>query len=276
MRKLPQRRPAPGLGAPLGPSQVWRTVELGPDRVEIPLTPTTIQGLDRAGAGFFQLGPDGVETPPPNPSRPAVVESLSPDRYKVQFTASVQLRDKLERLLALMRSEVPDGDLATIIEKAVTEKLERLEARRYATTSAPRKELGDTDTSPTSRHIPAAARRAVRERDGNRCGYVDERGRRSAKKALARPAPSPSGIAARGWNAVVPQRARSAWPGPPTKMTHTEAARASRSFCWRLDAESRSWTERSPENREQSRHVVVDTAFLAGSRLGASLAWSLQ
>src|SRR3990172_772833 len=182
MRKLPQRRPAPGLGAPLGPSQVWRTVELGPDRVEIPLTPTTIQGLDRAGAGFFQLGPDGVETAPPNPSRPAVVESLSPDRYKVQFTASVQLRDKLERLLALMRSEVPDGDLATIIEKAVTEKLERLEARRYATTSAPRKELGDTDTSPTSRHIPAAVLRAVRERDGNLCRYVDERGRRCSER----------------------------------------------------------------------------------------------
>ena len=110
------------------------------------------------------------------------MEPLSPDRYKVQFTASAQLRDKLERLTALMRSEVPDGDLAAIIEAAVTEKLERIEARRYATTSAPRKELGDTDTSPTSRHIPAAVRRAVRERDGNRCGYVDERGRRCSER----------------------------------------------------------------------------------------------
>ena len=39
------------------------------------------------------------------------------------------VRDKLERLQALMRSSVPDGDLAAIIEDAVTEKLERLEAR---------------------------------------------------------------------------------------------------------------------------------------------------
>jgi hypothetical protein len=111
-------------------------------------------------------------------SRPAVVEPLSPARYKVQFTASAELRDKLERLSALMRSEVPDGDLAAIIERAVTEKLERLEARRYSKARAPRKGLGDTDTTPVSRHIPAAVRRVVHERDGDRCRYVDEQGRR--------------------------------------------------------------------------------------------------
>jgi hypothetical protein len=36
-----------------------------------------------------------------------------------------------------MRSHVPEGDLAAVIEQAVTEKLERLEARRFATTKAP-------------------------------------------------------------------------------------------------------------------------------------------
>jgi hypothetical protein len=100
----------------------------------------------------------------------------------VQFTASAELRDKLERLSALMRSEVPDGDLAAIIERAVSETLERLEARRYAKTSSPRKRLADTDTAPTSRHIPAAVRRAVRERDGDRCRYVDEQGRRCSAR----------------------------------------------------------------------------------------------
>jgi len=43
------------------------------------------------------------------------VEPLSPGRYRVQFTASAALRDKLERLTALMRFSVPDGDLAAII-----------------------------------------------------------------------------------------------------------------------------------------------------------------
>ena len=76
----------------------------------------------------------------------------------------------------------PDGDLAAIIEQAVTEKLERLEAKRFAKTKAPRKGLTETDSSPSSRHIPAAVRRAVRERDGDRCRYVDEQGRRCPER----------------------------------------------------------------------------------------------
>jgi 5-methylcytosine-specific restriction endonuclease McrA len=115
-------------------------------------------------------------------SRPAAIEPLAPARYKVQFTASAELRRKLERLQALMRSEVPDGDLATVIEHAVSEKLERLEARRFAKTSAPRKGLSNSVTSRASRHIPAAVRRAVLERDGSRCGYVDEQGRRCTER----------------------------------------------------------------------------------------------
>jgi hypothetical protein len=115
---------------------------------------------------------------------PSVVQPLSPGRYKVQFTASAQFHDKLEKLRALMGSRAPDGDLAAIIEEAVTEKLERLEARRFARTKAPRKGLDEhragarPDSSPSSRQIPAHVRRAVYERDGGRCRYVDEQGRR--------------------------------------------------------------------------------------------------
>jgi hypothetical protein len=77
-----------------------------------------------------------------------------------------------------MRSAVPDGDLAALIEQAVTEKLERLEARRFAATKAPKSTLANTETSKHSRRIPAAVRRAVRERDGDRCRFEDARGRR--------------------------------------------------------------------------------------------------
>jgi hypothetical protein len=132
-----------------------------------------------------QLFPDGVSSPVPAPSPITVAANVrtavmpfSPARYKVQFTASAALHDKLERLRGLMRPQVPDGDLATIIEQAVTEKLERLEAKRFATTKAPRKKLADAHSSSSSRYIPAAVRRAVRERDGNRCRYVDAKGRR--------------------------------------------------------------------------------------------------
>jgi hypothetical protein len=110
------------------------------------------------------------------------VEPLAPARYQVRFTASAGLREKLERLQALMRSSVPDGDLARIIDIAITEKLQRAEAKRFAKTSAPRKGLAETDTTPSSRHIPAAVRRTVHERDGGRCAYRDRLGRRCARR----------------------------------------------------------------------------------------------
>jgi 5-methylcytosine-specific restriction endonuclease McrA len=131
------------------------------------------------------------------PSRPALVEPLAPARYQVRFTASAELREKLERLQALLRSSVPDGDLARIIDVAVTEKLERVEARRFGKTKAPRRDLDtpprkdldtpprrdlETDTRPSSRHIPAAVRRQVYERDGGRCAYRDKHGRRCGKR----------------------------------------------------------------------------------------------
>jgi hypothetical protein len=152
MRRLPERRPAvPALlPSPEGPAA--QKAEVFPDRVERP-------------------GP--VAPAPPA----TLVLPLSAARYKVQFTASAELHDKLERLRALMRSKVPDGDLAAIIEEAVTEKLERLEARRFGQTKAPRR-LSESDTSPGSRHIPAAVKRVVSERDGRRCRFEDKEGRR--------------------------------------------------------------------------------------------------
>jgi len=128
-------------------------------------------------APSIQLRPDGVAKP-----ERAVVQPLAPARYKVQFTASAELHRKLERLRALMRTGVPDGDLAAVIEEAVTEKLERLEARRFATTKAPKNGISKTNATPSSRRIPAAVRRAVYERDGSRCRYVDKQGRRCTER----------------------------------------------------------------------------------------------
>ena len=38
------------------------------------------------------------------------------------------------------------------------------------------------DTSPSSRYIPAPVKRAVSERDGRQCTYVDEHGRRCSAR----------------------------------------------------------------------------------------------
>jgi hypothetical protein len=185
VRKLPERRPTASGEAPLLP--VGRVPasprvegleaaapgpQLRPDRV-----PTAQPESPPVGAGTgTELRPDAVASlrhaPPP------VAEPLAPGRYRFQFTGSATLKGKLERLQALMRSRGSDGDLAAIIEAAVTEKLERLEAKRFAQTSVPRRTLKQTATAPRSRHIPAAVRRAVVERDGKRCRFADAQGRR--------------------------------------------------------------------------------------------------
>jgi hypothetical protein len=239
VRRLPERSTLPAAGLLVAPNRgEGSMLELRPDAVAAPeQDPVRALGPDGVGAPeqgpVLELGPDAVvasETEAEagqdkaavshgalhthfaavaahatavaataSPVSRSVVQPLSPGRYKVQFTASAEFHHKLERLRALMGSRVPDGDLAAVIEQAVTEKLERLEARRFAQTKAPRKgpaktetEPGispaprhsppETDPSPSSRHIPAAVRRAVRERDGGRCRYVDEQGRRCKER----------------------------------------------------------------------------------------------
>ena len=107
-----------------------------------------------------------------------MVEALAPERYKVQFTASAELRDKLKRLAALM----PGNDLASIVEAAVSEKLERVEAKRFGKTKKPRKSLEQADTSPGVRGISAPVKRFVCERDCDQCTFVSADGRRCPER----------------------------------------------------------------------------------------------
>ena len=165
MRKLPDRPVPPGPGRE-------EAVELGLARV----------GISPEPEPAVELGPDRVAGPVPLPVPPALVQPLSPARYKVQFTAGAELRDKLERLRALLRHEVPDGDLAAVIDKAVTEKLERLEARRFARVKAPREKAPRRDPASGSRYLSASVRRAAYLRDGGQCCFVDAHGRRCPER----------------------------------------------------------------------------------------------
>jgi hypothetical protein len=173
MRKLPQNR-GTATEIPAQRGADWQIARPGGER---PADAELVPG-PAAAAADLELVPGRVgreiELDPPSAAVSESVVPLSPGRYKVQFTASAELRDKLERLQRLMRAEVPSGDIAEILERAVTEKLERLEAKRFAKTSSPRKTLSNTDTKPASRHVPAAVRRAVHERDGGRCRFVDD------------------------------------------------------------------------------------------------------
>jgi hypothetical protein len=182
LRKLPSRR------TPSNREAISSNLEIPSNRegagvTVLPIPDRVVSSPD----AFSSLVPSASSrptdaVPPPVPAPPALFQPLAPERYKVQFTAGAELCEKLERLRALLRSEVPDGDLAAIIEKAVTEKLERLEARRFGRTSSPRKGPARISSDRSSRHIPAAVRRAVDRRDGGRCCFVDDYGRRCSER----------------------------------------------------------------------------------------------
>ena len=103
----------------------------------------------------------------------AHLEPLSPERYRLQLTASAALRDKLERARELMRHRNPSGDLAAIVESALDALLEKLEKDRLAKTTRPAKSARPAKEGVVS----SAARREVFERDGEQCAFHDTEGR---------------------------------------------------------------------------------------------------
>ncbi len=115
---------------------------------------------------------------------PPRLEPLSETRYRVEFTASAALHDKIERARELLSHSIPDGDLATLIERGLDEIIER-ETRRRMGAGKKRKSRAPAKSrtpSPRSRHVPLEVACIVRERDGHQCTFVDPKGRRCSER----------------------------------------------------------------------------------------------
>ena len=126
---------------------------------------------------------------PPTTQRP-IIETTSPDRYRVQFTLGKEGHDRLRRLQDLLRREIPKGDPGLIVERALALLLEHVEKSKFAATKRtqrPRPIRPGADRSPTlapSRDIPNRVQRAAWARDGGRCGYVGKNGQRCAERTF--------------------------------------------------------------------------------------------
>ena len=176
--------------------------------------------------------PAAAPTPPADPAptpvaagpRPAaaraVVAPLAAERYKVQFTASRELRDKLREAHELLGPGVPAEDVAQVVERALDALLQQLRRRKYGETTTPPRELPvavsappppaapagrgvDVLAAPPPGALPAAVvaappaasprprgtrylgrrlRREVSRRDGRQCTFVDPSGRRCPER----------------------------------------------------------------------------------------------
>jgi hypothetical protein len=111
---------------------------------------------------------------PVQPVPRAVIRALAPERYLVKFTASRATHEKLREAQALLRHQIPSGDVAEIFDRALTLLLTELRKARHAATSKPRATRG---TSTTGRHVAAAVKREVWARDGGQCAFVGTSGR---------------------------------------------------------------------------------------------------
>jgi hypothetical protein len=164
----------------------------------------------RTVAGSISLPVDA----PPEPSaaqagdppgcastRRPIVKALAPERYRVQFTIGQETHDKLRRVQALLRREVPNGDAGVIFERALDLLLEKVEKAKLGVPAkatsrrAPARPGGgayetrirfETDKGarerPPSRHIPNAVKRAVWTRDRGQCAFVSATGRRCSER----------------------------------------------------------------------------------------------
>lgn len=155
--------------------------ELLAARAPRPDVPSTIRKLPSTVA----TGTTAASTPPatalPGPAAvSARIEPLAPARYKVQLTASAELRDKLERAVNLMRHRNPTGDLTVVLEAAIDLLLAKMEKERLGRARRPLR----TRRPAKPGHVARAARRAVFERDGEQCSFVDDQDRRCPARAF--------------------------------------------------------------------------------------------
>lgn len=117
----------------------------------------------------------------PEAERRVELEAVARDRWSLRVTLDAALKDDLETLKALLSHKLPTGDLTELLREAVQCAIEKHGKRRGAV-EPERSGAGATGAGSrggeSSRAIPAAVRREVWERDGGRCTFQAEDGRR--------------------------------------------------------------------------------------------------
>jgi hypothetical protein len=125
-------------------------------------------------------------------TRRPIVETTSPERYRVQFTIGKESHDKLRRVQALLRREIPNGDPGAIFDRAIALLLERVEKEKLGAATKPRapRAIRPGTDSPvssgrlTSRHTPSHVKRSAWQHDGGQCAFVSKDGRRCTERAF--------------------------------------------------------------------------------------------
>jgi hypothetical protein len=135
--------------------------------------PTSVATSTTESASAPVVEPPATSTRPTSlvqaPAGNSNVTALSAGTYKLQVTISTATHDKLRRTRDLLRHALPTGDIAEILDRALTLLLDDLEKRRCAAVTTPRE---GASLAGRTRHIPAAVKREVWRRDQGRCAFA--------------------------------------------------------------------------------------------------------
>jgi hypothetical protein len=174
IRKLPVPQPRPEAAVP---SPVPILIAARPLAPSLPLAPVTAAASGPPAHPGGGAPPPGLPAASALPPRPAVVAPLAPERFKLQLTISKKTRERLEEARDLLGHQVPDGDLAEVLDRALDVLVRELRRNKYAETDAPQKPRAVKENGGT-RHIPNHVKREVAKRDGHQCTFVAENGQR--------------------------------------------------------------------------------------------------
>ena len=143
------------------------------------------------GSSSDPTPPLAAPTAPPAPTRRPIIETTSPERYRIQFTMGKESHDRLRRVQALLRREIPDGDPGAIFDRALRLLLEKVEKTKLGAAAKPRprpirRETDRELRTPIfrSRDVPRHVKRAVSRRDDGQCAFVAPDGRRCTERAF--------------------------------------------------------------------------------------------
>lgn len=161
IQQLLARRARPTPQLPLTPKAPATPATQRPQVAPAPLSPIdSTESAQPMEPLFADLGAD-EQAPPPEP------------RQWVSLPKSTMA--KIARLLELSGHTLPARTSAAAIDRAVEALVEQIEKRKLGRTHAPARAARPATNART---IPAHVRRAVSERDGDRCAFVSADGRR--------------------------------------------------------------------------------------------------
>src|SRR5712691_7298631 len=173
------------------PSSVRKLPSAAPGSMLIPATTSPATRVEEATLGSPESGPPISSPRPLQTTRRPIIETTSPERYRVQFTIGKESHDKLRRVQALLRREIPDGDPGTIFDRAIALLLERVEKQKLGATTKPRaphaiRPGADSQVSSdlASRHTTSHIKRSAWRSDGGQCAFVSKDGRRCTERAF--------------------------------------------------------------------------------------------